>query len=292
MEMFNKKVANERIGSMKKSKTLDHLKEVEKHFLMLAKKYKIEASYDVVANELPYFKTLGYTEWAHCFMINPLQQLTRMTQMEEAYLDNCEVEYDYVSYFKDKILNNDANKYENIKDTENFEPRDALVVLVGSNHLKDRVCLNKLKYIRDKHDSEVWFKPHPITTHQIIGEMKDIFGEEIFLERNDNMYKYLIEANTVYTSHMSESALYAVCLDKEIEPIDAFYKVEQGSFYHISKFLFTLDDPKEWINRTLNSPKSGIINPEVDDNWKLKLEQYMEYIMEKRNKNKYKYIDK
>src|SRR5210317_1964049 len=99
MEMFNKASIKERIGDMRKSKTLSHLKECEKHFFKLKKKYKVDSAYDVVANELPYFKTIQYTEWAHCFSMNPLQQMLRCKQLEEAHEDNCEIKTDFMSYF-------------------------------------------------------------------------------------------------------------------------------------------------------------------------------------------------
>ena len=82
--MFNRASIKERIGDIEKSTTLHHLKDCERYFLKLAKKYKIEYAYDVVANELTYFKTLQYTEWAHCFSMNPLQQELRVKQMEDA----------------------------------------------------------------------------------------------------------------------------------------------------------------------------------------------------------------
>lgn len=291
MDMFNKKSMHDRVGdSIQKSPTLYHLKEVEKYFLSSVRKYKVEVSYDVVANEIPYFKTLGYTEWAHSFMINPLQQELRVQQMVDAYNDDADIVADYVQYFKDKILSGQSNKYTHIVKDEVSKPRENLVVLVGSNKLKERICLNKLKYIRDLHEDEVWIKPHPLTNYQLVGELMDLFGKDCVLDRDADMYSFLLEANTIYTSHMTESAVYAACLDKKLEPIDVYNKVEQGSFYHVNKFLFSSDNPKEWINRTLNSPKCGIINPEVDANWKKKIDEYLEYIMEVRGRHKNKYI--
>ena len=41
-------------------------------------------------------------------------------------------------------------------------------------------------------------------------------------------------------------------------------------------------DAKEYINKTFSSYKSGIINPEVDKNWKEKVDKYMDYIVNKR----------
>lgn len=293
MEMFNQKSMNERIGpDIKKSPSLSHLKDVEKYFVNSIKKYKIEIAYDVIANEIPYFKTMNYTEWAHSFIMHPLQQDLRMKQMRDAYADNVEQTIDYVEYFKDRILNKKSNKYSHIHKDITHKPRDVLVVLVGSNKLKERICLNKLKWVCDTYENDVYFKPHPLTKHQLVGELKDLFTDERVLHRDADMYEFLINAKIVYTSHMSESAVYAACLDKQIEPIDVFNKVEQGSFYHINYFLFTEDNPKEWINRTFNSAKSGVINPEVDSNWKQKVDEYLEYITSVRNKFKNKYISK
>lgn len=292
--MFDKKSNEERLGPLKKSPTLDHLKEVEKYLFKVLKNYKFTASYDVIANEVPFFKTLNYTEWAHCITIHPLQQELRMKQMMDAYNDNAPITVDYVEYLRNKILNGTSNKYSHINSDINAdkEYRKNLVVLVGSNKLKERICLNKLKWINNTCKNTVFFKPHPITKYQLVGELKDLFGSTNVLDRDYDMYAYLLKADTIYTSHMSESAAYAVCLDKVIEPIDVYNRVEQGSFYHINKFLFTEDNPKEWLNRTLNSHKSGIINPEIDPNWKEKVDSYLEYINSVREKFKFKYIAK
>lgn len=292
--MFNKQAQKERIGDIKKSTTLDHLREVEKYFQNAIKKYRIEVSYDVIANEIPYFKTLNYTEWAHCFMMHPLQQELRMKQMVDAYNDDAEITADFVQFFADKIKKGQSNKYQHIQSEvgHNLVGREYLVVLVGSNKLKERICLNKLRWIKDQHEDEVYFKPHPLTTYQLVGELKDLFGNDSVLDRDADMYAYMLQSETVYTSHMSESAVYAVCLDKRIDPIDVYNKVEQGSFYHINKFLFDSEDPKLWVNRTLNSYKSGIINPVIEPKWKNKVDQYLDYVMLLRDKYKNKYVEK
>lgn len=289
--MFNKKATKDRIGGVQKSATLDHLKEVEKYFEKAVKKYRIEVSYDVIANELPYFKTLNYTEWAHCFMMHPLQQELRMKQMVDAYNDDAEQRVDYVTYFADRIKKGQSNKYAHIKsDIGNVKGREVLVVLVGSNKLKERICLNKLRWVKDTFEDDVYIKPHPLTTYQLVGELKDLFGNDTVLDRDADMYAYLLQADTIFTSHMSESAVYSVSLGKTIEPIDVYNKVEQGSFYHINKFLFDSEDPRAWINRALNSHKSGIINPLIDDQWRQKIDLYLEYIMTLRDKYKNKYV--
>ena len=179
MEMFNKNVAKERLGHLKKSEALSPLKEVERYFLKQVKKYGLETSYDVLAQEIPYFKTLAYTEYATCFMMHPLNQDLRMTQIVEAYKDDTAEVRDFVTYFRGNIENKIANKYQDRKnDFNRYHTVDNLVVLPGSNKLKENTCLNKLIYIHREHDENVYFKPHPITTHKVIGELKDQFGED------------------------------------------------------------------------------------------------------------------
>ena len=291
MEMFNEKVAKERIGDLKKNKVLNVLEQVEKLYLKKIRKFRTETSYDVTAQELPRFKTLNYTEYATCFITEPLNLEMRVRQMEHAFKDddkNYET-LDWCGYFAENINKKIANKYED-RDQElsKYKDVDNLVVLAGSNKLKERTCLNKLKAISDKHGDNLYFKPHPVTTHAIIGEMKDMFGEHRILPREVDVYYFLGKATKVYTTHMSETALYGTVLDKEIEPTDVYHKVHQGSFYHINKFLFESQifdyDGKEWVNKVFSSQKSGIINPNVDTNWKKKLDDYFSYIHDERER--------
>jgi len=292
MKMFNKKEKEDRIGrSITKSKDLDSLKEVERYFLRKMKEYDTESDYDVVANEIPFFKTLAYTEYATCFIINPLCQQLRVQQIKDAYLDDIKP-LEWTNYFAKTVKDKKSNKYNLRKSKTNkeYEMRYNLVVLAGSNKLKEAICLNKLKWVKDTYGEDVYFKAHPLTTHQLIGELKDLFEEDTILPRNADLYYFLLEADTIFTSCISESAVYAVSLDKEIQPIDVYNKEEQGAFYHINKNLFTEKDPKEWVNKTFSSHKSGVINPNVDKDWKEKIDKYLEYIHKVRQDNKYKYV--
>ena len=293
MEMFNKNVAKERIGHLKKSKALDPLRDVERYFLKQIKKYNIETSYDVLAQEIPYFKTMAYTEFATCFMMHPLNLDLRLTQVMEAAQDDESEEKDFVSYFRSNIEDKLANKYQDRKtDFSGYHEVDNIVVLPGSNKLKSNTCLNKLHYIKKTHDDNVYFKPHPITTHQVIGELKDMFGEDSILPRDIDMYHFLQQADKVYGTHITESTIYAASLGKEIEPVDVYNGIERGSFYHINKFLFeNKDNPQPWINKTLSSYKSGIICPQLEEDWREKLDNYLEYMYEKRETYKNWFIE-
>ena len=95
------------------------------------------------------------------------------------------------------------------------------------------------------------------------------------------------KAKTVYTTHISESAVYAAVLGKRIEPIDVWNNIQNGSFYTINNYLFThQDNIKEFINNSFSNFESGIINPWLEKDWRSKVDKYFEYITKKRDSYK------
>ena len=292
MEMFNKKVLDERLGPLQKN-SLDHLEEIEGYVIRKCQENDIETSYDVMADEMPYFKTMGYTSYATSFILQPLNLKIRRQQMVDAYNDNPKDKYNWCRYLKDNVLNKNANKYKNRNEKlSKYKNKDYLVVLPGSNKIKSHVCLGKLIKISKDHKNNIWFKQHPITKHVIIGEIKDHFGEEAILHRDDDLYYFLKKAKKVYSTHISESAIYAAVLGKQIEPIDVWNKHHQGSFHHINDGLYdNRHNVEQWINKVFSSPKSGVINPYVDKDWKKKVDAYFDYILVQRNNYKDWYID-
>ena len=155
-EMFDPNNMEERIGEYEKNKYLvDNLAGVDKFFRKRMRRYTTEFSYDVMANEIPYFKTINYTEYATSFMMVPLSQIMREQQIKDAYYDEESDEYpvlDWVSYFRSNVENKVSNKYEDrvdfTKDPQYDRELEALVILPGSNKIKSRVCLNKLNTIQ------------------------------------------------------------------------------------------------------------------------------------------------
>lgn len=291
--MFNKKVLAERIGPLKKNDKLNDLEQVERYVIKKCKELGLEHSYDVIAEEMPYFRTMGYTEYATNFMMQPLNLKMRMGQVTDAYDDNVDDVQDWASYFRANIESKTANKYqERNEEFERYGNKSVLVVLPGSNKLKTNCCLNKLIAIAKEHKGDIYFKPHPITTHAVIGEIKDLFGEESILPRDIDVYHFLQKAEKVYTTHISETALYAIMLGKQVEPIDVWNNIHQGSFYTVNAPLFdNKDNGDEWVNRVFSSPKSGIINPVIDLDWRSKVDQYFEYIFNKRKYYKGWYLE-
>ena len=112
--------------------------------------------------------------------------------MIDAWRDNVKDPSDWTSYFIQNITDKKANKYDDRDDvTKKWPAKDYLVVLPGSNKVKSNICLNRMRELKRIHGDNIYFKPHPITTHQIIGELKDFFGEENILPRDIDMYYYL-----------------------------------------------------------------------------------------------------
>lgn len=296
MQIFHPKILAERIGpDLKKSKSLRVLEKAEQYLIDRIKNhYNWEIAYDVMANEVPHFKTMGYTEYAGNMMFQPLTLSLRDDQIIEAYYDDESEILDYASELRNRFTNKKVNKYE---DRENwfdkFKPKKNIVVLPGSNKIKSHACMNKMKKIKKDHGNDVYFKPHPITTFQIIGELKDFFGEKCILPRNADMYAYMQEANKVYTTHMSESVAYGVALGKEVEPFDVHNRVHESSYYSINRILFRKQkEGDRVINKIFSSHRSGIINLDIDPNWKIKIDKYLDYANEYRNTGKNWYIIK
>lgn len=289
-DMFNERLRDEKIGHLRKSNVIDTLKPVEDYFIELAEKWNIKTSYDVVADEAMKFETLSYTEWGTNFVISPLQYEVRRDCITESLMSP-EPVYDYVGYYKDLITKKQANKYVDRVEPKH-DPRKLVVILVGTNKLKDSIDIEKLVWLAKRNDGDIWFKPHPLTTHEYIGWLQDRLGVNNVLERDEDMLHYILGAEKVYTTHYSESLLYSSILGKPTEPVDIYAKRERSGFFHLSHFLFKNqfnEDAEVQINRVLSCSRSGVINPVVQEDWKEKMEAYFEYIMNTREKYSFWY---
>lgn len=286
-DMFNERVRYERIGHLHKTNFIHELREVEEYFLELSEEYNIKTSYDVVANEAMSFKTLGYTEWAGNFLIFPLQNEIRQDSIIDC-LHSPEPCQDWVSYYKKVLEDKNANKYEKRLEPSR-EPKDNIVVLVGTNKLKSSIDIDKLVWLSKTKKGNILFKPHPLTTNEYIGLLMDKLGEENILKRDEDLYFYIQNSKKVYTTHFSESLLFASVLGKETEPIDLYRSRQTGGFFHINNMLFKNQFNShnlDVINKVLSCSRSGVINPRVDSNWKEKMEAYMIWAADTREKYK------
>lgn len=281
--MVDKVLHHECLGEMQLAKHIYALVDVEKYFIDQCQKKKIFWSYDMSANEPYYFHTLNYTTYAGMFIIHPLQPEFSLRQMYEASRYTGETN-DYISYLKSRLDKKVANKYDIEAETLDKDFK-ALVVLPGDNKIKTNICLRNLKHILGQHGDDIIFKPHPLTHQKTIDEMCDIIGldnKDNIAPIKSNLYELLPKAELVYTSHISESAIYSKILDIPIRPIDQFDKRSPASFTHINYFFFNEKDSIKLINPMFTSHKSGVVCPELDHDWKKKIDNYIDYILDSR----------
>jgi len=291
-KMFNPQDYDKHVGSDKPlNKRLYCLKEVEKYFIKQCNRRNLEFDYDVTAYEPFDFKTVNYTTYAGLFIMHPLQPELSYQQVYQAHIDKPKIK-NFSEFVLKNYYNRNANKYDYEREVFD-EDFDALVVLPGENKLKDNICVAKLKWILKQHNNRVIFKPHPLTKEETLNELKQVIGanESHFAPLHCDLYLLLDKAKTIYTTHISESALYSTLLNKEISPIDAIQKRVPAAFAHINHYLFVNPDAKDWINHVFSSHKSGVLHPEIDDDWKGKMDKYFDYILNVRDRQKNFYID-
>lgn len=289
--MFDSDTHDEHVGNDKPlTERLNCLKEVEKYFIDRCVEKKIFWSFDCTGEESHNFKTLNYSSYAGLFIMHPLHAETSMLQMHEALFDN-ENKLNFSEFIIKNYNENNANKYNYQREQFN-KNIDALVVLPGENKIRTNICLNKLKWIIAKHGKKVVIKPHPLTRPQTIDELcKQLnINGDYFAPINSDLYFLHKKASVVYTTHISETALYSVLLNKAISPIDAIQARIPGSFTHINHYFFTNQNAKMMIDKMFSSYKSGVVHPEIDKNWKEKIDKYIQYISNVRERQKYFYI--
>ena len=263
---------------------------VEEYFLDATKRLPIEISYDCTAEEPVYWNTLNYTTYAGCFIMHPLRGQAAHEQMIDAYADGV---YNgaWVKHFKDKLSAGTASKYIKRSDKDVLEHHssiDCLVVLAGHNKLAKHTCAGSLVRLHENYKNVV-YKKHPISDQTVYDGLFNHLREQgvsdiVTADADLELYELTSIASNIATGFASESALYAAVEDVPIVCTDLYQNRTVAPFYHINEFLFRVENPKYFINKAFNSYKSGIINPDVDDNWQLKLDQYIEYIGKARNK--------
>lgn len=262
---------------------MSHLVEVEEYLKSKFPYKGIELAYDCTAIEELYFDTINYTTFAGFFMMHPMSFEQSIRQMADAYADTIQP-IGHVDWIKDKIeKENTFSKYDFKTQTSSLA-KEALVVLPGTNKIKKHCCVGKIQIILDKHGRDnVLFKKHPISYNKEYEELDEYLGGINFADDNSNLFQLIEDSDFIYSTMISESALTAYILNKEVGHIDLLQNRNTASFAHINYYLYSHPNPVEWANKTFASPKSGIIHPETDKNWMKKIDDYLEYISNLRN---------
>jgi hypothetical protein len=285
----------EHIGdTVKYRKRLNELEPLETYFRKRCKEVGIEFSYDCTANENTHFNTLNYTTYAGMFIMHPLTFDVSLYQMFDAKADNCE-SVGHIQWVRNNIKNKQAGKYTKGNGSEleaaEYLPYESVMVIAGQNKFYQHTSQAKFKELIKRYGSKLLIKPHPLTGADIIGEVFENKGMSQLANKHDDLYAAMAGAKKVYTTHISETALTAAIMGKEISPIDPWGVRKEGSFSHINHFLFSYPNNVELIDSMFASYKSGVVHPEVDANWKEKIDMYIDYSMQMREIQKGHYYE-
>ena len=262
---------------------MSHLVEVEE-YLQSKFPYKgIKLAYDCTAVEDLYFNTVNYTTFAGFLMLHPMSFEQSLRQMADAYADTVKP-VGHIDWIKNKIEKEQTFSKYDFKIKKASDAKEALVVLPGTNKIKKHCCVGKIQHILNKHGREnVLFKRHPISYTKEYEELDEYLGGINFADKYSDLFELIKDSDFIYSTMISESALTAYILDKEVGHIDLLQNRHTTSFGHINYYLYSHPNPVEWANKTFASPKSGIIHPAIEKNWMKKVDDYLEYISQLRD---------
>ena len=262
---------------------MSHLVEVEEYIQSKFPYKGIKLSYDCTAVEELYFDTINYTTFAGFLVLHPLTFEQSLRQMADAYADTVEP-VGHIDWIKDKIHKEKTFSKYDFKTKVDTEAKEALIVLPGTNKIKKHCCVGKIQHILNKHGSEnVLFKKHPISYNKEYEELDEYLGGINFADQDSDLFELIKGSDFIYSTMISESALTAYILNKQVGHIDLLQNRNTASFGHINYFLYSHPNPVEWANKTFASPKSGVIHPEIENNWMKKIDDYLEYTSELSN---------
>ena len=257
------------------------LADVEAYLKAKCAELDVDLSFDITAKEPLFFKTLNYTTYSGFLIIHPVNAEMALRQMADAYADGYKSQ-GHVDYIRRIIFETGSfSKYKVMDETTCGDAHDALVVLTGANKLKKHTCIGRLQRIVEKHGKEnVLFKKHPVSHQEMYDELDAALGGGCrFAEGRESLFDLMNRTDHIYTTMLSESALIANILGKNVSHYDLFQNRELASFIHINHYIFSTLDPVSWADRSFASPKSGVIHPDVDTDWKAKVDTYLGYIM-------------
>lgn len=267
----------------KYSKDFGEFSEVEAYIRKCCDANGVSCSFDVTAQENPYFRTINYTSFAGMVIIHPLDFSQSIFQMYDARQD-CLPDAGHIEFIRNRLLSGRASKY--VSNRLDGAAYDAVAVLCGHNKFKAHIDARRLDDAVRRYGKRLAIKPHPISQRDLIDYLSIYKDFATILDLSDDVYDAMQSAQTVYTTHISETALAALILGKRIEPLDHMQNRLSCSFGHINHFCFTERDPVSVIGSVFASSKSGVICPQVDVDWKSKVDEYFDYSMWKREKQK------
>ena len=172
----------------------------------------------------------------------------------------------------EKIKSNLQNKYSL---QWNTEFHDKVIFLPGSNLLSKGTVIDMKRV--GALVKEGWkIKPHPITAHIFMAELRIAFGAENVLGKKEGGFELLMNCKEVATAQNSEMGLIALLLGKPIRLVSYPVEDREKNLLTYESFYESLagTDAKNTILKLFSSRRSGIIF-NFDEDAKERLENYL-----------------
>lgn len=171
-----------------------------------------------------------------------------------------------------KVMDNLQNKYY-LQPSKNFY--DKVIFLPGSNLLCKPDCIDIRRV--DKLVKEGYIiKPHPITAHIFIAELRARYGYDKVLGKKEGGHELLLNASKIATAQNSEMGIVALLLGKDIEMVSFPVKKREKRLLTYESFYDALarTDAKKTILKLFSAKNSGIIF-NFDEDADERLERYL-----------------
>ena len=172
----------------------------------------------------------------------------------------------------EKIKSNLQNKYSL---QWNTEFHDKVIFLPGSNLLSKGTVIDMKRV--GALVKEGWkIKPHPITAHIFMAELRIAFGAENVLGKKEGGFELLMNCKEVATAQNSEMGLIALLLGKPIRLVSYPVEDREKNLLTYESFYESLagTNAKDTILKLFSSRRSGIIF-NFDEDAKERLENYL-----------------
>ena len=172
----------------------------------------------------------------------------------------------------EKIKGNLQNKYSLQWNTEFHEK---VIFLPGSNLLSKGTVID-MNRVRALVKEGYKIKPHPITAHIFMAELRMAFGAENVLGKKEGGFELLMNCKEVATAQNSEMGLIALLLRKPIKLVSYPVEDREKNLLTYESFYESLagTNAKDTILKLFSSKRSGIIF-NFDEDAKERLENYL-----------------
>ena len=172
----------------------------------------------------------------------------------------------------EKIKGNLQNKYSLQWNTEFHEK---VIFLPGSNLLSKGTVID-MNRVRALVKEGYKIKPHPITAHIFMAELRMAFGAENVLGKKEGGFELLMNCKEMATAQNSEMGLIALLLGKPIKLVSYPVEDREKNLLTYESFYESLagTNAKDTILKLFSSKRSGIIF-NFDEDAKERLENYL-----------------